>query len=222
QAQCFFSQKIVDRKDDQIRENENRENNEKEKAQRRQPVNTVVENVLVPGRRRVNQSRDDGRKMSRRVIKTSAQADQIQNERNDRNPEQGSVLEPGLQSREVSKKSEKDSVQISRGLVASAATTAAAAAAAAEAATSAAAAFTRSHRTSFVDRHRTSAVVGAVELADSFLSFIVIRHFDETEAFAAAGVAIGDDLRGLDRSTLTENFSQRFFGGRKRKITYIQ
>src|SRR5262245_43630631 len=85
---------------------------------------------------------------------------------------------------------------------AAAATTVAATAAAAAvaAATAAARPVAFLLRTRFVDRHRTTAVVLTVQLFDRRLRLGIAAHLDEAETLAAAGVAIGDELRGLDRS----------------------
>src|SRR5437868_6323205 len=98
------------------------------------------------------------------------------------------------------------------------ASAAATAATTTEAAATTAAIFARSHRTSFVDRHCAAFVVCTVELRDRVLSFSVRRHFDETKAFAAAGVTVSDDLRGLNGSALSESISQRLIGCGERQI----
>jgi hypothetical protein len=91
----------------------------------------------------------------------------------------------------------------------SAATTAAAAtpttAAAAESTSAAAAtAATLFTRTSLVDRQRPTAVLLAIERGNRRVRLGIARHFDESETFAPARLAIVDDLRARDLTMLTE------------------
>src|SRR5690606_10935468 len=81
-----------------------------------------------------------------------------------------------------------------------------------------AAAGTRRRRASFVHRHRTAAVNGAVQLVDRCLGFRVAGHLDEPEPLAAAGLAIGDQLRGLDAAERRELFDEIVFGGGERQV----
>ena len=73
-------------------------------------------------------------------------------------------------------------------------------------ATSSAAAFAGRHRPGFRNSHVASAVFGSIELLDGISGFLIRRHLDKTEAFAPAGVAIRDDLRGLNASSLSKDF----------------
>jgi hypothetical protein len=76
-------------------------------------------------------------------------------------------------------------------------------ASAAIAATVAAAAATAAERpllarAGFVDIDLAAAEIGAVQRIDGALGFLVIRHFDEGEAAAAARVAVGDDAHPVN------------------------
>src|SRR5215471_9806956 len=82
--------------------------------------------------------------------------------------------------------------------------------AAAPATISATPSFTRSHRTRLGNSHIPSAVFCAVEFLNGVGGFLIARHLDKAEPFAASGVAIGDDLRGLNASCLRENLLKRF------------
>jgi hypothetical protein len=87
------------------------------------------------------------------------------------------------------------------GLVASAsATTATATATAAIAAASTAAATAAATffaRSGFVDGQRAAVVLAAVQAGNGRLSFGIVAHFHEAEAFAPARVPISDDLSAL-------------------------
>jgi hypothetical protein len=60
----------------------------------------------------------------------------------------------------------------------------------------------------FVDRQLTAIVLLAIESADGGLRLIVAAHLHESEAFATAGVAIGDYLRRLNRAMLAKKLFQ--------------
>src|SRR5262249_26294045 len=49
-----------------------------------------------------------------------------------------------------------------------------------------------------VDGQGTAIVLLAVEVGDGGLGLVIGRHFDEAEAAAGAGSAVGDDLGALD------------------------
>src|SRR5437763_8457238 len=93
-----------------------------------------------------------------------------------------------------------------------AARTATAAATATEAATAAAAATAGAGALGLLDLDGAAVQARAVELADRRLGFLVRRHLDETEAAGAAGIAIGDDARGLDVAARGERFPQTIGG----------
>ena len=62
--------------------------------------------------------------------------------------------------------------------------------------------------TSFADSHGAAAKVLALELLDGASSFFVGRHFYETKAFGAVGVAVYDDLGAGDSTSLAKEVSQ--------------
>src|SRR5205823_13634084 len=64
-------------------------------------------------------------------------------------------------------------------------------------------------RLSLVDGQRTTAVVLAVLGGDRGLRLGVAAHFHESEALAATGVTVGDDLRALHGAVLGEELLQR-------------
>src|SRR5215470_14474453 len=82
--------------------------------------------------------------------------------------------------------------------------------AAAPATISATPSFTRSHRTRLGNSHIPSAVFCAIEFLNGVGGFLITRHLDKAEPFAASGVAIGDDLRGFYASCLSKDFLKRF------------
>src|SRR5437870_5256877 len=86
--------------------------------------------------------------------------------------------------------------------------TAAATTAAAVPAAATAAIFAWGHRPCFGNCHVTSAVFGAIELLDGIRGFLIRRHLDESETFAAARITICDDFCGLNASRLREDFLQ--------------
>jgi len=89
---------------------------------------------------------------------------------------------------------------------AEAATTAAASTAVAAAATTTASATTASlfARAGFIDGKCAAIVLLAVERGNRRRGFLVRGHFDKSEAFASAGVAIVDDLGGDDLPVCSE------------------
>ena len=93
---------------------------------------------------------------------------------------------------------------------ATAAISAAAAATAAEAAATAAAATTAAifARLGLVDGQGATVVLLAVQGGNRRRGFFSRGHFDESEALAAAGVAIGDDLGRGDGAVLGEHLLQ--------------
>lgn len=85
----------------------------------------------------------------------------------------------------------------------------------------AASAFAWSHWASFVDGHCTAVIVSAVELGDCVQSFSFGRHFNKSEAFAAAGVTVGDDLCRLNRAALSERVIENLVGCREWQIANV-
>ena len=79
-----------------------------------------------------------------------------------------------------------------------------AAAVAPTAAVAAAAPRTGLARTGFVDGKTSAAVLLVMQRPDGLLRLGVGVHLDETEAFAATGLAVGDDLSALHRPELRE------------------
>jgi hypothetical protein len=71
-------------------------------------------------------------------------------------------------------------------------------------ATTATAAATLFARTSFVNGESATTVLVAVERLNGGFSLGIIGHFDKSEAFASAGVAVIDDLCGNDLSVCRE------------------
>lgn len=61
--------------------------------------------------------------------------------------------------------------------------------------------------TGFVDGQRSAAVILLVQAADCFVGGVIIRHLDESEAFAPTSVPVLDDLSTLHR---TESAEQGF------------
>src|SRR5262249_7194233 len=88
--------------------------------------------------------------------------------------------------------------------------------------TATAAAFTRCHGPGFRNGHVAAAVFGAVEFLDGICGFLIGGHLDKTEAFASSGVAIGNDLRGLNAPCLSKDFLKRFVCCVERKITNVK
>jgi hypothetical protein len=68
--------------------------------------------------------------------------------------------------------------------------------------------FPRRHRTGFGDGHIPATVFSSVEFLDCIRSFLIAGHLDKAEAFAAASIAIGNDLGGLNAPRLCEDFLQ--------------
>ena len=97
---------------------------------------------------------------------------------------------------------------------ASAATTATAAAVATSATTAAAVAATTAATRAiflglgFVDGQCAAVVILTVERGDRGLRFLIRPHLDESEALAAAGITVGNDLGGLDAAVLAEELFQ--------------
>ena len=78
---------------------------------------------------------------------------------------------------------------------------------AATAATAMSAAFlSGGHRTGFSDSHISPAIFDSIEFLNRIRGFLIGGHFDESESFASARIAIGDDLGGLNASSLSKDF----------------
>lgn len=60
----------------------------------------------------------------------------------------------------------------------------------------------------------------AVEFGHGFLSCLVVGHFDETVAFAASGLAVGDDTGGGDFAVLAEEVAELVFLGAEAQFCY--
>src|SRR5262249_34834002 len=75
------------------------------------------------------------------------------------------------------------------------------------------------HRLCFVDSEITSADFFAIELRDCFLGRSVVRHLHEAETFRAPGIAVRDDLNGLNLADLAEQITKVGFCDLKRKIS---
>jgi hypothetical protein len=95
------------------------------------------------------------------------------------------------------------------------------AATAAETATTATA-FTRRFRTRFVHGYRTPVKISAVELGDCIGGFLIVRHFDETKAFAPAGFAIRDNRGRFNFASLRKQLLQTIFSNGKRKVSNVK
>jgi len=100
--------------------------------------------------------------------------------------------------------------------------TALAAIAAATAGASPATAIARRHGTRFIDGESPAFKIRAIEFRDRGRRFLVRGHFDETEAFAAPGVSIGDDPRRLHLAGLAKYLPQALIGRSKRKISNVK
>jgi hypothetical protein len=113
----------------------------------------------------------------------------------------------------------------STATAAAATTTAVATAAATTAtteATATAAAFTGSLRTSFRDDHRTTSEICAVKRVDSALCAVFVCHFDKSETFRAASLAIHDDLCRLYSAVSRKLRLKLLLSCRKGKVADIQ
>ena len=108
-----------------------------------------------------------------------------------------------------------------RGLASAVAATATAATVAATttAAATPAAVFAR---LGFVDGQRTPIVLLLMQAGDGLASRVVIRHFHETKALAAAGIAVLDDLRAAHRAELREQFFERRVGDVVTQVSDVQ
>jgi hypothetical protein len=87
-------------------------------------------------------------------------------------------------------------------------TTTEATAAATTATTTAEAATALFARAGFVDGQGATVVLLPVEGGNRGLGLVVVAHFDEPEALAAAGVPVVDDLGGCDRPIRAEELFQ--------------
>jgi hypothetical protein len=70
------------------------------------------------------------------------------------------------------------------------------------------------HRPRFIDGESPPLEVFAVHFGNSLISAIL--HFYEAKTFGAAGVAIGNDTDGLNRTGLAEQFLEITLGRFKR------
>src|SRR5262249_40821306 len=99
-------------------------------------------------------------------------------------------------------------------LAAAAAIPVAAATAAEPAAVSTAA--SRFHRTGFIDRQRTTFMLGSVQFGNGFLCLGIRGHLDKAETLATTGVPIGNDFRRFDRAECCKHFREGSVVNRKR------
>jgi hypothetical protein len=74
----------------------------------------------------------------------------------------------------------------------------------------------------FVHLERTTLEVFRVELLDRLLSLGVRTHFDETEAFRLAGIAVVDDGNRLAATDLAEQLLQVVGGDAVAKIPNVK
>ena len=100
--------------------------------------------------------------------------------------------------------------------------TAAIATASAAATETTTAVFTGLHWTCFVDGQGTACAVSSVHFCNRILCFCVGRHFDKTEALAAAGFAIGDHFCGFNRADASESVEKELVINGKRKVSDVQ
>jgi hypothetical protein len=78
-----------------------------------------------------------------------------------------------------------------------------------------AAAITWCHGASFIHSERPAFEVGAIELRNRLFRFLIVRHFDETKAFASSSIPIGYDLCRFDVSSLLKHIHQALVIGGK-------
>jgi hypothetical protein len=60
----------------------------------------------------------------------------------------------------------------------------------------------------FIDGQGSAIILRAVQGRNGRLGLLIAAHFDETEAFAAAGIAVADDLGRLHGSVRAKQFFQ--------------
>jgi hypothetical protein len=72
---------------------------------------------------------------------------------------------------------------------------------------------------SFVYGKRTPARIAAVQSGDGGVGFVVVGHFDKTEAARAAGIAIGYYRRAINGAVRLKPLAQISFRGAKGKIS---
>src|SRR5277367_5772684 len=77
-------------------------------------------------------------------------------------------------------------------------------------------------RTGFIHFQIAAADVFAVERRDGFRCFSVVRHFHETEAARAAGLAIGGDVHTRELAERLEERAEIFRGGLKAHVANKQ
>jgi len=85
----------------------------------------------------------------------------------------------------------------------------------------AAAVFSRRHRARFGNGHVSTAVFSSVEFLNRVRGFRVAGHLNETESLASTGIAIRDDLGGLNASRLSEDFLECFICRAERKVADV-
>src|SRR5438132_4724343 len=73
-------------------------------------------------------------------------------------------------------------------------------------------------RTCLVDREGPAFLVLAVQPGDRRLGLLVVAHFNEAEAFRAAGLAVHDDLGRLNRAVRRKHRLQIAVGHTIRKV----
>jgi|GEM_PF-7033089 len=83
-------------------------------------------------------------------------------------------------------------------------------------------ALTRCLRASFVDVDLAAVHVRAVEATNCFISVSIVRHFDETEAFAAASLAVADYFGRFNYASLREQLVKVAIGRTVRQVAYIK
>src|SRR5262249_55586765 len=89
-------------------------------------------------------------------------------------------------------------------------------------ATASAALLAGGHWPCFCDGHIPPTVFGSVEFLNCIGGFLIRRHFNKTETFTAAGIAIGNDLRGLNVASLREDLLKRLIRRTKRKVANVK
>jgi hypothetical protein len=83
-------------------------------------------------------------------------------------------------------------------------------------------AFARCLWASFVHVELAPIHVSAIEATNCFVSVAIVRHFDETEAFAAASLAITDYFCRVNDASLREQLMKIAIGRTVREIAYIK
>ncbi len=78
------------------------------------------------------------------------------------------------------------------------------------------------HRTGFVHGDRAAAQGLAVHAGDRGLGFSIVAHFDETEAFGAAGFAFHHDFGAVDRAEFGKRLLQVFVTHGVRQVADVK